>query len=119
MRPWPTWKLLTILGVLSLVSGLSVVGIDAIYGFWGKTPGTIAMIGVSMISAPWLALAGHLRHQLKMQQQRDALALAHDPRGVVRSLTETGAHRVVQAIHEEHPMRSLGRGGAGDEGGRQ
>ena len=100
-----TWKLLAILGTLSLISGLAVVGVDAAYGWLGKTPGTIAMLGVAMMSAPWLALAAHLKHQLQVQRARDAHLLSQPE--VVRQLSRTDVHRTLTAIAEEHGAEAI------------
>lgn len=90
---------------MSLVSGLAVVGVDIAFGLLGATPTTIAMIGVAMMSGPWLGLAAHVRHQLRVQRARDAHLLSQPE--VVRQLSRTDAHRALTAIAEEHGAEAI------------
>lgn len=116
-----TWKLLVILGSLSLISGLAVVAVDAAYGWVGRTPGTIAMIGVSMMSAPWLTLAAYARHHMKVQQEKAARSIAEEP-DIVRSLSQTGLHRslsVFTEVHGEDAIRRALGDGMEKDGGKQ
>ena len=97
-----TWKLLAILGVTNLVAGLAVVGVGLAYDFFKITPGTISMIGVGLMGAPWLGLSRHLYVQLQKENARQASALGDHPRDVIKQLSETGTHRTIQALIDEH-----------------
>ena len=127
-----TWKLLAILGVTNLVAGLAVVGVGLAYDFFRITPGTISMIGVGLMGAPWLGLSRHLYVQLQKEHAKQAKELGDHPRDTIRQLSSTGTHRTIQAMIDEHGAEEIfgiladGRGippglggGMGREGGKQ
>ena len=122
-----TWKLLAILGVTNLVAGLAVVGVGLAYDFFKITPGTISMIGVGLMGAPWLGLSRHLYVQLQKEHTKQAEALGDHPRDIIKQLSATGTHRTIQALIEEHGAEEIfgvltdgtrpGRGGGMGSGG--
>jgi len=126
-----TWKLLAILGAVNLISGLAVVGVGLAYDFLHMTPGTISMIGVGLMGAPWLGLSRHLYVQLKAEHTRQVSELNERPRDLIRELSETGTHRTIQALIEEHGAAEIfgiltagedtppGRGGGVGNGGKR
>lgn len=106
LRETETWKLIALLGGLNLAVGLVLIAVGAAYDFLGRSPGMIAMVGVTAIGGPWLALAKHMQHQLAASRE-DARALDEERRRVQieamrRDVTRTGAHRTLQALMEEH-----------------
>ena len=102
MQNRETWKLLALLGGLNLLVGVVLIAVGAAYDFLGRSPGTIAMLGVGLAGAPWLALSTHLKHQLKIHRERDAMQLAREARDFASALnSQTGVHRAVQAIVAE------------------
>jgi len=102
-----TWKLLAILGVTQLVAGLAVVGVGLAYDFLRITPGTIAMVGVGLMGAPWLGISRHLYMQLQREHARKAAELGDHPRDVIKQLSATGTHRTIQALIEEHGAEEI------------
>lgn len=96
------WKLIVALSAGNLVVGLVVVAIGVAYDFLGRSPGTIAMTGVALMSGPWLLIAIRLRHELDASKNRSTAALAERPLDVVRELSNTEAHRTIQAIISSH-----------------
>ncbi len=126
-----TWKLLAILGAVNLVTSLSVVGVGLAYDFLHITPGTISMIGVGLMSAPWIGLSRHFYTKFKTEQTRQASELNEHPRDIIKQLSSTGTHRTIQALIEEHGAAEIfgvltagedtpqGRGGGLGSGGKR
>ncbi len=96
------WKLIAALSLANLVVGGVVVAIGLAYDFLGRSPGTIAMVGVALMSGPWLALSKHMHHTLEVSRKQSLVALSEHPKDVVRDLSATAAHRTIQAIVEHH-----------------
>lgn len=59
------WKLLAALGGVNLAVGATVLAVGFVYDWLDKAPGQIAMVGVAMMSTPFLLLSAILRTHAK------------------------------------------------------
>lgn len=64
------WKLLAALGGINLAVGIVVLAVGLWYDWIGRAPGQIAMVGVAMMSWPFLTLSAIFRSHAKSTQRR-------------------------------------------------
>lgn len=107
----PTWKLLAVLGVVPIVLGSVVIAVGVGYDYFGKTPGTITIAGVSMVSAPWLILSAVFRSQAKaLERKANAEAAEVEERVIAQRMAArvgpTGSFASL-AVMQESGVRRL------------
>jgi hypothetical protein len=72
------WRLLAILGAVNMFVGGAVLAVGFAYDLIGKAPGQIALVGVGMISWPFLILSAAAKNYAKIleAEQRRSSAVA-------------------------------------------
>jgi hypothetical protein len=97
-----TWKVVAVLGGVNFLVCVAIIGVGAAYDFLGRAPGSLVMLGVTLMTTPWVLLSKHLHHDLAARRKREFQILEDRPRDVIRDMSGTGTHRTLQAIADEH-----------------
>lgn len=92
--------MLALLGGLNLAVGIVLLAVGAAYDFLGRSPGTMAIIGASAMAGPWLALAQYMK--TRIAAEKVAIDAAHRESMRKSLASNTGVHRALQAMIDEH-----------------